>query len=225
MSAAAPARTLPIVVLVSGRGTNLQSLIDAAAAGELPAAIRAVISNEPHAHALERARRARIATAVVPHRDYPDRERFERALLAAIAPYAPELIVLAGFMRVLTRTFVDRYPGRIINIHPSLLPQFPGLDTHRRAIEAGAREHGATVHFVTSALDAGPIVIQARVPVLAQDTPERLAARVLEQEHRILPQAIRWFAAGRLALRDESVLLDGRPVLADAPERPLTPRA
>jgi phosphoribosylglycinamide formyltransferase-1 len=206
---------MPIVVLVSGRGTNLQSIIDAAAR-DLPAVIRGVVSNDPRAPALERARRAGIPTAAVDHRDYPDREAFEQALLRAIEPYAPELIVLAGFMRVLTHTFVERYPGRIMNIHPSLLPRFPGLDTHRRAIEAGATEHGATVHFVTTALDAGPIIIQARVPVLPDDTPERLARRVLEQEHRILPQAIRWFAEGRLEIRDQTVLLDGRPACTAA---------
>lgn len=209
-------RLLPIVVLVSGRGTNLQSIIDAAAR-DVPAVIQAVISNDPRAPALERARRAGIPTVAVDHRDYPDREAFEQALLRAIEPYAPELIVLAGFMRVLTHTFVERYPGRIMNIHPSLLPRFPGLDTHRRAIEAGATEHGATVHFVTTALDAGPIIIQARVPVLPDDTPERLARRVLEQEHRILPQAIRWFAEGRLEIREQTVLLDGRPACTGAP--------
>ncbi|NIR30759.1 MAG: phosphoribosylglycinamide formyltransferase [Gammaproteobacteria bacterium] len=213
-------KPLPIVVLVSGRGTNLQSIIDAIAAGEVPAAIRAVISNEAGAPALERARRAGIATEAVAHRDFPDREGFERALLHVVEGYAPQLIVLAGFMRILTRTFVDRYRGRIMNIHPSLLPRFPGLDTHRRALEAGVSEHGATVHFVTGELDAGPIIAQARVPVYPGDTPERLAARVLEHEHRILPRAIRWFAEGRLELRGDTVLLDGRPALEALDESP-----
>ena len=207
------AQPLPMVVLVSGRGTNLQSIIDAVAAGELPATIRAVISNEAGVSALERAASAGITTEVVRHRDFADRKSFERALVRVVEPYAPQLIVLAGFMRILTSTFVDRYRGRIINIHPSLLPRFPGLDTHRRALEAGVREHGATVHFVTGELDAGPIIVQARVPVLPNDTPDRLAARVLEQEHRILPRAIRWFAEGRLELRGDTVLRDGRPAL------------
>lgn len=211
------AKPLPIVVLVSGRGTNLQSIIDAAAAGELPVAIRAVISNQAGVLALERAERAGIATEVVRHRDFADREGFEQALLRVIEPYAPQLIVLAGFMRILTATFVGRYRGRIMNIHPSLLPRFPGLDTHRRALEAGVREHGATVHFVTGELDAGPIILQTRVPVLPGDTPDQLAARVLEQEHRILPQAIRWFAEGRLELRGDTVLLDGDILHPDCP--------
>lgn len=202
---------LPIVVLVSGRGTNLEAIL-VAARHDLPVAVRAVISNQADAPALVRAQRAGIPTAVLDHRDYADREAFDRALSETIDRFAPRLVVLAGFMRILTPAFVERYRGRLMNIHPSLLPRFPGLDTHERALAAGVDEHGATVHFVTPELDSGPIIVQARVPVLPTDSPETLAARVLEQEHRIYPQAIRWFAEGRLELRGVTVLLDGEPV-------------
>lgn len=202
---------LPIVVLISGGGTNLQSIIDAAQA-DLPVEIRAVISNRAGAFGLERARRAGIPTAVLDHREHPSREAYDQALMACIDSYAPELVVLAGFMRILSDAFVEHYTGRLFNIHPSLLPKFRGLDTHARALEAGEREHGATVHFVTPELDAGPIIIQARVPVEPTDSPESLAARVLAQEHRIYPQAIRWFAEGRLELKDGIARLDGAPI-------------
>jgi phosphoribosylglycinamide formyltransferase-1 len=201
----------PIVVLVSGRGSNLQAIIDAARR-DLPVAIQAAISHRPRAYALERAARAGIPTHVIDHTLYPDREDFERALGACIDAYAPRLIVLAGFMRILSRRFVVRYEQRLINIHPSLLPALPGLHTHERALDLGLKEHGATVHFVTDMLDAGPIIHQARVPVLRGDTPETLAERVLAQEHRILPEVIRWFAEGRLTLQGEVVWLDGKPV-------------
>lgn len=204
---------LPIVVLVSGGGTNLQSIIDAAG-GELPVEIRAVISNNAQAYGLERARRAGIPTAVLDHRGFDDRESYDRELKALIDSYGPELVVLAGFMRILSDGFVRHYEGRMLNIHPSLLPRYRGLHTHARCIEAGDVEHGATVHFVTPDLDAGPVIIQARVPVLPGDTPERLAARVLEQEHRIYPEAIHWFAADRLKLEDGRAILDGRPLPA-----------
>jgi len=200
---------LPLVVLVSGNGSNLQALIDAAAAG-LPVEIRAVISNRPGAFGLERARRAGIAAEVVDHRDFPSREAFDAALMSQIDRHAPALLALAGFMRILTPGFVHHYAGRMLNIHPSLLPDFPGLETHRRAIEAGASNHGATVHFVTDQLDGGPPVLQAEVPVLPGDTPEQLAARVLEQEHLIYPLAVRWFAEGRLQCSDGQAWLDGR---------------
>ncbi len=205
---------LPIVVLISGRGTNLQAVIDAAASEQLPVTIRAVVSNEPGAAGLERARRAGVPTRVVEHRRYHDRSAFDRALAAAIDDFEPALVVLAGFMRILTPAFVDRWHGRLINIHPSLLPAFPGLDTHQRALNAGVREHGVSVHFVTGELDGGPVIVQARVPVKPGDDAETLAARVLEQEHRVLPQAIRWFAEGRLRLQGKHVLLDGEPVPA-----------
>lgn len=204
-------RLLPVVVLISGGGTNLQAIIDAAQQG-LPIEIRAVISNRPDAYGLERARRAGIPTEVLDHRDFPDRESFDRALARRIDSYQPELVLLAGFMRILTPEFVHHYAGRMFNIHPSLLPRHQGLDTHQRALEAGDTEHGASIHFVTEELDGGPVILQARVPVKGGDTPDVLAARVLEQEHRIYPLAVKWFAEGRLALEGDQVLFDGRPL-------------
>ncbi len=204
-------KKLPVVVLISGGGTNLQALIDAAQR-DLPIEIRAVISNVGEAYGLERARRAGIPTEVVDHRDYADREQFDRALAERIDRYRPRLVLLAGFMRILTPWFVKHYQGRMLNIHPSLLPKFQGLHTHARALEAGEREHGASIHFVTEELDGGPVIVQARVPVEPGDTPEKLAARVLEQEHRLYPRAVQWFAEGRLQLRDGHVWFDGRPL-------------
>ena len=201
---------IPIVVLISGEGTNLQAIIDAAANDGLPVEIRAVISNRPGANGLNRARRAGIPCQVVDHKAYPDRARFESALMNAIDAHHPALVVLAGFMRILGAEFVDRYRGRLLNIHPSLLPEFPGLETHRQALEAGAAEHGASVHFVTDEVDGGPVVIQARVPVQRTDDAQSLAERVREQEHRIFVLAIRWFAEGRLQLHGDTVLLDGQ---------------
>ena len=205
---------LRIVVLISGRGSNLRAIIDAIAGGSLPADLRAVVCNEPDAPGLARAREAGYETAVVHHRDFPGRERFDATLADTIDGFGPELVVLAGFMRILTPSFVRRYAGRLVNVHPSLLPEFPGLDTHARAIAAGAKIHGATVHFVTEALDGGPIIVQARVPILAGDDPETLAVRVLQQEHVILPRAIRWFAQGRIGIDGDRVLLDGLPIRA-----------
>lgn len=202
---------LPLVVLISGRGSNLQSIIDKAAAGELPVDIRAVISNEPGAYGLERARRAGIQTRVVDHREFESRSAFDQALIDVIDGFDPRLVVLAGFMRILTETFVDHYAGRLMNIHPSLLPDFPGLDTHQRALDAGVKEHGVSVHFVTAALDGGPVICQATVPVLEGDDADTLAARVLEQEHIVYPRAIRWFAEGRLSVDGDVALLDGVP--------------
>jgi phosphoribosylglycinamide formyltransferase-1 len=206
----APAE-LSVVVLISGSGSNLQALIDATANG-LPARIVAVISNRSDAYGLERARRAGIPTQVLSHKGYPDRESYDAALAKRIDAYRPGLVVLAGFMRILSPGFVQHYQGRMLNIHPSLLPEFRGLHTHQRALEAGAAEHGASVHFVTEELDGGPLIIQARVPVLPGDDPETLAARVLRQEHRIYPRAVEWFALGRLRLERGRVLLDGRPL-------------
>jgi phosphoribosylglycinamide formyltransferase-1 len=211
--------TLPIVVLISGRGSNLQAIIDAVRDDGLPVVIRAVICNRPTAPGLELARRAGIESRVLNHRDYADRAGYDAALMTLIDGYDPGLVVLAGFMRILSDAFVRHYSGRLINIHPSLLPAFTGLDTHARALAAGAAEHGATVHFVTEKLDSGPIVVQARVPVKPDDTAETLAARVLEQEHRIYPLAIRWFADGRLTVAGNRVLLDG----AQRPEQGLNP--
>ncbi|WP_341649061.1 phosphoribosylglycinamide formyltransferase [Thauera humireducens] len=186
-----------IVILVSGRGSNMQAIVDAAIPG---ARIAAVISNRPDASGLAFAAERGIETAVVDHKAYADRAAFDQALAGCIDGYRPDLVVLAGFMRVLTDDFVRRYEGRLINIHPSLLPSFPGLHTHRRALEAGVRVHGATVHFVTATLDCGPIIVQAVVPVLPGDDEARLAARVLAQEHCIYPQAVRWFVDGRLSV-------------------------
>jgi phosphoribosylglycinamide formyltransferase-1 len=180
----------------------------------LPIDIRAVISNVPDAYGLERARRAGIPTEVLDHRDHADRTHFDQALARRIDRYRPELVLLAGFMRILTPAFVQHYAGRMLNIHPSLLPRFQGLHTHRRALEAGETEHGASIHFVTEELDGGPVILQARVPVKPDDTPDTLAARVLEQEHRIYPLAVQWFAQGRLALEDNRALFDGKPLAA-----------
>jgi len=185
-----------VVVLISGRGSNMESLLRA----DLPVIFAAVISNNPDAGGLAVAAECGVPTEVVDHRGYPSREAFDAALAACIDRYQPDLVVLAGFMRVLTGGFVSRYTGRMINIHPALLPAFPGLHTHRRALEAGVMIHGCTVHFVTPEVDVGPILIQAAVPVLPEDSEQSLAARVLEQEHRVYPQALRWLAEGRMTL-------------------------
>lgn len=215
-----PDQPLPLVVLISGGGTNLQAIIDAAVA-DLPVDIRAVISNEADAFGLERARTAGIETRVLDHRAFAGREAYDAALAEVIDEYEPGLVVLAGFMRILTPAFVRHYHGRMLNIHPSLLPRYRGLDTHARALAAGDREHGATVHFVTEELDGGPLIIQARVPVLANDDPRTLARRVLEKEHVIYPAAIRWFAEGRLRLDDDRVMLDEKPLTTPVdPDRP-----
>lgn len=202
-----------IVILISGRGTNMQAIIRAAKNEKWPAQIAAVISNRADAAGLIFAERQGIPTAIVAHHDYPTREAFDAALREKVDAYAPDLVVLAGFMRVFTAAFVMHYAGRMLNIHPSLLPSFIGLATHRQALSTGVKVHGATVHFVTADLDHGPIVAQAAVPVLPDDTEETLAARVLEQEHLIYPRAIRWFVEDRLHLAD------GR-VRVDAPDAP-----
>ena len=206
---------LPIVILISGRGSNLQSIIDAVAGDKLAVDIRAVISNRPDADGLQRATQAGIHTEVIDHTHYPDRAAFDQALLDCIERFQPGLVVLAGFMRILTAGFVNHYRGRMLNIHPSLLPAFPGMDTHRRALEAGCKQHGASIHFVTEAVDGGPVVLQAEVPVQQQDTVATLAARVLEQEHQLYPLAIRWFAENRLQLdNDGQATLDGNTLTA-----------
>ncbi len=186
-----------IVILISGRGSNMEAIVRAQIPG---AKIAAVISNRPDAAGLQFAASHGIAAQVVDHKAYPSREAFDAALAETIDDHQPDLVVLAGFMRVLTDGFVGRYNGRLLNIHPSLLPSFPGLHTHRRALEAGVRVAGTTVHFVTPTLDCGPIVVQAVVPVLDGDNEAALAARVLVQEHRIYPQAVRWFVENRLSL-------------------------
>ena len=192
-----------IVILISGRGSNLQALLEA----HLPCRIAAIISNRADAPGLEIARQYGIATEVIAHRDYRERDAFDTALAAGIDRYQPDLVVLAGFMRILTSQFVARYRGRLINIHPSLLPAYSGLNTHTRALQDSVKIHGCTVHFVTDDLDHGPIIIQAAVPVLMHDTPATLAARVLHQEHRIYAQAIRWFCNGHLSLTAQGKVL------------------
>ena len=196
-----------IVILISGRGSNMEALIAARAAGNLPVNIAAVISNRPAAKGLETAAQAGIATHFVDHKAFAGREAFDAALAECIDQFQPDLVVLAGFMRILTEDFVRHYAGRLMNIHPSLLPSFPGLHTHQRALDEGVRIHGCTVHFVTPTLDHGPVIIQAAVPVLDGDTEEDLAARILIQEHKIYPQAVRWFAEDKLTLENGRVRL------------------
>lgn len=202
-------RPAPIVVLISGRGSNLRAILDEIRAGRLPVEVRAVISNTPSAPGLEIARAAGVPTEIVDHRTFRERAQFDAALMQAVDRHQPELVVLAGFMRILGSEFIRRYAGRLMNIHPSLLPAFTGLDTHARALAAGVRQHGASVHFVTNDLDGGPVIAQAAVAVRADDTAATLAARVLDEEHRIYPLAIRWFVEGRLVIRNGRVLLDG----------------
>lgn len=206
----------PCVILISGRGSNLQAIVHEVVAGRLPLDIRAVISNRPEASGLDLAHRAGLVTQVLDHTQFTDREAYDAALLTLIDSYQPQLVILAGFMRILKARFVRHYRGRLLNIHPSLLPDFPGLDTHRRALAAGAVEHGASVHFVTEAVDGGPVILQARVKVLPHDNAETLAARVLAEEHRIYPQALRWFAEKRLCLEQrggrDCAVLDGEPL-------------
>ena len=196
-------------VLISGSGTNLQAIIDEVAAGQLDLDLSVVLSNQPDAAGLERARKADIGVECIRHQDYPERKLFDAALIETLDKFKPELIILAGFMRILTPTFINHFSGRVLNIHPSLLPKFPGLDTHQRAIDAGEEWHGSTVHFVTEELDGGPAIIQGRVPVMPDDSAAELAARVLAVEHRIYPEAARMFAAGRLECRDGATWLDG----------------
>lgn len=196
-----------IVILISGRGSNMEALIAARDAGNLPVNIAAVISNRPAARGLETAAKAGITTHYVDHKAFAGREAFDAALAECIDQFQPDLVILAGFMRILSEGFVRHYEGRLINIHPSLLPSFPGLHTHQRALEEGVRIHGCTVHFVTPALDHGPVIIQAAVPVLDGDSEDDLAARILVQEHRIYPQAVRWFAEGKLSLDNGRVRL------------------
>ncbi len=204
---------LPVVVLISGGGTNLQAIIDSAQA-DLPVEIKAVISNKAGAYGLKRAEMAGIPTAVLEHQQFSSREDFDQALAELIDRHEPKLVLLAGFMRILSPGFVRHYQGRMLNIHPSLLPKFQGLHTHERALEAGEEQHGASIHFVTEELDGGPIILQATVPVQQQDDADTLAARVLEKEHLIYPLAVRWFAQGRLTLENDHALLDGKVLQA-----------
>jgi len=201
-----------IVILISGRGSNMQSFIDAVAEGTLDAEITLVLSNNPNAAGLERAEEAGITTACIDHRLYSSREAFDADLLNTVNAAEPELVLLAGFMRILTPVFIQPFAGRLLNIHPSLLPKYRGLHTHQRALDAGDREAGVTVHFVTPELDGGPPVLQARVPIKTGDDADSLAARVLEQEHKIYPLVANWFLAGRLTHQGSKVLLDGQAV-------------
>jgi phosphoribosylglycinamide formyltransferase-1 len=217
--------TMPsAAVLISGGGSNLQALIDATQAETLEMSIAAVLSNVPDAYGLQRAEAAGIPTECVQNKDFPEREEFDAAVARVLDGYQPDLLILAGFMRILSAGFVNRFAGRIINIHPSLLPKYPGLHTHRRALDAGDVWHGATVHFVTEELDAGPLIIQGRVPVQKDDDAGTLAARVLQIEHLIYPEAARLFAAGRLALCDGCSYLDGElltdPIQFNSPRQP-----
>ena len=196
-----------IVILISGRGTNMEAVVRACARDGWPARVAAVISNRPDAAGLAFAAANGIASSVVDHREFATREAFDTALARIIDGFEPDLIVLAGFMRVLTDGFVEHYAGRMMNIHPSLLPCFPGLKTHQQALDAGVRVHGASVHFVTPTLDHGPIVVQAAVPIMAGDDPAALALRVLAVEHIVYPRAVRWFVEGRLAIDGERVVL------------------
>ena len=201
------------VVLVSGRGSNLRAIAEARTGIEL----RAVLSNRPDAVGLDYARGKGIATEVVDHKNFATREAFDARLAEAVERSGAQLVLLAGFMRIFTPGFIDRFAGRILNIHPSLLPAFPGLHTHRQALAAGVKVHGCTVHVVTSTLDGGPIVAQAAVPVLASDDEDTLAARVLAQEHKLYPQVVRWFVEDRVQLRpDGTVVVRDAGVAADA---------
>ena len=208
-------RDRQIVVLVSGRGRNLQALIDARHAGRFGRCDMTVLSNRPDAQALTRANQAGLKTRVIAHRAFPDRAAFDAALMATLEGLQPDLVVLAGFMRILGPELVTRFLGRMINVHPSLLPRHPGLDTHQRAIDAGDREHGASVHFVTPELDGGPVIIQGRVSVQAQDTSETLAARVMTKvETRILPQAVAWILDGQVRLGTDGIAFNGQALAA-----------
>lgn len=203
--------TCRTVILISGSGTNLQSFIDKVASGVLDLDLCLVFSNRPDAFGLERARKAGIPTACIEHRDYGDRESFDRAVAAIIDDYAPDLIVLAGFMRILSPWFVQHYAGRILNIHPALLPKYPGLNTHQRALDAGDEWHGSTVHFVTEELDGGPRILAGRLRVDPAETAEELQRRVQALEHQIYPEAAALVCSGRATFRDGASWIDGRP--------------
>lgn len=206
-----------VVVLISGNGSNLQALIDAVQTGRVHARIAAVISNRPDAYGLQRATTAGIPAEMLDHTGFDSREAFDQALQEQIDSFQPDLVVLAGFMRILTPAFVTHYTGRMLNIHPSLLPLYKGIHTHRRVLEDGGSEHGVSVHFVTPELDGGPVIMQAKVPVLPSDTEDSLAQRVHVQEHVIYPRVVKWFVEGRLKLVNNQVVLDGsvltRPAL------------
>ena len=202
-----------IVVLISGSGSNLQAILDQAQSGEISGNIVAVVSNRPDAYGLSRAEQAGIDARLLDHKQFADRNTFDQALMELIDSYAPDLVILAGFMRILTPELVSHYHGRLFNIHPSLLPKYKGLHTHQRALDAGDDEHGCSVHFVTEELDGGPLIVQARVPVAAGETADSLQRRVHALEHKIYPLAVQWFCADRLTLTSNGVTLDGEPLL------------
>lgn len=210
-----------VIVLISGNGTNLQAILDDIRQGKLHVTLQAVISDRPDAYGLTRASKAHIPTHIIDYKQFPDRTRFDAALMQQIDAYRPDLVVLAGFMRILTPTFVQHYLGRMINIHPSLLPKYQGLHTHRRVLEAGDTEHGASVHYVTPELDSGPVILQARVPVLASDTADSLQQRVHQAEHQIYPEAIARIAAGQVSFRNNQVYYHGKPIQDQEREYPV----
>lgn len=209
-----------LAVLISGRGTNLQAFIDASAGGTLAADLCVVVSNNPGAAGLQRAADAGIPTRCIDHREFASREEFDARLYAEVARWQPDAVILAGFMRILTPVFIEPLSGRLLNVHPSLLPRYPGLHTHQRAIDAGDSEAGVTVHFVTLELDGGPPIIQARVPIEPGDTAETLAARVIRQEHIIYPLAAQWLISGRLRLAGKRAYLDDEPIPASGIDYP-----
>lgn len=201
-----------IVVLISGNGSNLQAIIDACKQKKINGTLRAVFSNKADAFGLERAREAGIAAHALSASQFASREAFDRELVQEIDAYAPDVVVLAGYMRILSPAFVAHYAGRLLNIHPSLLPKYPGLNTHRQVLDNGDEEHGTSVHFVTDELDGGPVILQAKVPVFEGDSEEDVTARVQAQEHAIYPLVVSWFVDGRLEMRDGIALLDGAPL-------------
>ncbi len=213
------AKPCKTAILISGSGTNLQAFIDAVASGGLSLELAVVFSNNPQAFGLERAEKAGIPTACIPHTDYPDRATFDRALIGELEPFAPELLILAGYMRILSPDFVAHYSGRILNIHPALLPLYPGLNTHQRVLDAGDKWHGSTVHFVTEELDGGPRILQGRLEVKPGETAEELARRVQAVEHRIYPEAAGWVGSGRVKFLNGQCWIDGKvaeePVIFD----------
>jgi len=201
-----------ILVLISGNGSNLQAIIDSVQSGQINGKLVAVFSNKADAYGLKRAELAGIPGEVIPYADFNDRQKYDQALVKAIDTYQPDLIVLAGFMRILTDEFVNHYAGRMLNIHPSLLPKYKGLNTHKRVLDAGEKEHGASVHFVVPELDSGPVILQGKISIAENETEQQLIERIHEIEHKIYPKAVRWFADRRLALSKGIVLFDNKPL-------------
>ncbi len=214
MTAGTATGRMPVVILISGRGSNMQVIAERAARNELPIEVRAVISDRADAGGLATAAALGLPVASLSPKDFPDRAAFDAALAVLIRTYAPELLILAGFMRILGPEFTAAFAGRTLNIHPSLLPEYRGLHTHQRVLEAGDTHHGVSVHFVTEELDGGPVVIQARIPVLPGDTEATLSARVQHEEHRIYPEVVDWFARGRLQYQAGQAWLDGKPLVS-----------